>query len=72
MQRRVVDEESVGLLSVLAKTFAMIAGKYDNGVLVKSFALRKQSAVPLASRQMRFRHRKDDLYIRRGKGSGGR
>src|SRR5260370_19276089 len=34
MQRRVVKKQAVSFLSVIAETFAVIAGDYDDGVVV--------------------------------------
>src|SRR6202521_6323561 len=43
MQRRVVKKQAVSFLSVLAETFAVIAGDYDDGVVVDAGFFQKCS-----------------------------
>src|SRR5216684_2543183 len=46
VQRRIVDEEAMSLLSMLAQAFAMISREYDQSVVIKPFCLQERDYAP--------------------------
>jgi len=62
VQRRVVKETGREFLSVLAEAFAVIAGDYDDGIVVDAgFFSEMQSSGRPRNRHRRFRRRRDGL-----------